>query len=158
MEHKNDVKKMEQLKPKRPTIPNHLVAHQQLKNSPRRRRKVVRSKAKTSTNHQKLEHGIRQKHSTGNENITREAISIEQVKTLGTLFEKDGLKEEDFIREIRKYIPSLSEHQVTELFLKIDANADGRVDWDELTSYMFVHSSDARCSSVFMHHKCVICF
>ena len=84
MEHKNDVKKMEQLKPKRPTIPNHLVAHQQLKNSPRRRRKVVRSKAKTSTNHQKLEHGIRQKHSTGNENITREAISIEQVKTLGT--------------------------------------------------------------------------
>ena len=42
MEHKNDVKKMEQLKPKRPTIPNHLVAHQQLKNSPRRRRKVVR--------------------------------------------------------------------------------------------------------------------
>ena len=87
-----------------------------------------------------LEHGIRQRNSTGNASTTREAISIDQVKKLGSLFTgEDGLKEEDFIREIRKYVPSLSEHQVTELFLKIDANADGRVDWDELTSYMFVH-------------------
>ena len=119
-----------------------------IENSPRRRRKIVRSKTKTSSNRMNLEHGIRQRNSTGNASATREAISIDQVKKLGSLFTgEDGLKEEDFIREIRKYVPSLSEHQVTELFLKIDANADGRVDWDELTSYMFVHSSDADLSA-----------
>eukprot|EP00944_MAST-04C_sp_MAST-4C-sp1_P000082 g82.t1 len=132
------------IKPTPPAIPNDVVGQLQIENSPRRRRKVVRSKTKTSRNRMNLEHGIRQRNSAGNASTTREAISIDQVKKLGSLFTgEDGLKEEDFIREIRKYVPSLSEHQITELFLKIDANADGRVDWDELTSYMFVHSSDA---------------
>lgn len=60
-ENKHDVE--ERFKPKRPLLPKPLVARQKIENSPIRRRKIVRSKAKTSTNHKKLEHGIRQKHS-----------------------------------------------------------------------------------------------
>ena len=91
-----------------------------------------------------LEHGIRQRNSAGNASTTREAISIDQVKKLGSLFTgEDELKGGRFYFVRLKYVPSLSEHQITELFLKMNANADGRVDWDELTSYMFVHSSDA---------------
>jgi hypothetical protein len=43
--------------------------------------------------------------------------------------------------------PLLSQHmsreQVAQLFMKIDSNVGGTVDWDEFSEYMFMARSDA---------------
>ena len=127
--------------PKTP-IPPSVRMSMKVEGSPRKLRH------RTYKGDKKHVHAIRNK-KAANENLTREAISIDDIKNLSSLFtDENGLKEEDFIKEIRKFIPKLTEHQVTELFLKVDANADGRVDWEELTSYMFVHSADTEVTTV----------
>ena len=74
--------------------------------------------------------------------LTRDAMSIPQLQRLESQFAAGELTEQEFVRRFQQVIPDLTEPQLVELFLKIDANADGQVSWDEVTSYMFVHASD----------------
>jgi WD40 repeat protein len=79
--------------------------------------------------------------------LSRDAISIPQLKKLEKLFqcgdEKISLNEPIFVKSFQTVIPELTEPQLVELFLKIDANADDEVSWDEVTQYLFVHAADA---------------
>ena len=74
--------------------------------------------------------------------LTRSAMTIPQLKRLEAQFADGDLTEPQFVKKFQSVIPELTEPQLVELFLKIDANADGCVSWDETTSYMFVHASD----------------
>lgn len=42
---------------------------------------------------------------------------------------------------------NLTQQQIAQLFMKIDADAGGTVDWDEFTNYMFSEGSGAPCTS-----------
>ena len=74
--------------------------------------------------------------------LTRDAMTIPQLQRLESQFAAGELGEQEFVKRFQHVIPDLTEPQLVELFLKIDANADGQVSWDEVTSYMFVHASD----------------
>ena len=78
-----------------------------------------------------------------NPSLTRDAISIPQLKRLEQEFIEGALSEPEFVERFQRVIPGLNEPQLVELFLKIDANADGEVSWDEVTQYLFVHAADA---------------
>ena len=80
-----------------------------------------------------------------------------QIKELGTLrqtfIEHDGeLNEKSFVRELRAVLPaevsaSVSGESLSHLFMKIDANSDGTVSWDEFVSFLFLSNAEQRNSS-----------
>ena len=60
------------------------------------------------------------------------------------MFGNDGeLDEQGFVGAFGSILgDNLSDQQLTHLFMKIDANSDGSVDWDEFTNYMFLDNQD----------------
>ena len=72
-------------------------------------------------------------------------IKYEDLVKLKEVFGQEGeLEEEDFVREFGQVLgDNLTETQLTHLFMKIDANSDGSVDWDEFTNYMFLNNKGA---------------
>uniref|UniRef100_A0A7S0WPJ8 EF-hand domain-containing protein n=1 Tax=Chlamydomonas leiostraca TaxID=1034604 RepID=A0A7S0WPJ8_9CHLO len=74
-----------------------------------------------------------------------EEINLDQLKLLKKIFEEadeDGSGELDIDEFIEKLGPhlgnNLTEQQIRQLFMKIDADAGGTVDWEEFTNYMFL--------------------
>ncbi|KAF5835754.1 WD40-repeat-containing domain protein [Dunaliella salina] len=72
-------------------------------------------------------------------------LNLDQLKMLKEVFEEaddDGSGELDINEFIEKLGPhlggNLSRDQITQLFMKIDADAGGTVDWEEFTNYMFL--------------------
>lgn len=50
---------------------------------------------------------------------------------------------EEFCEQLGPYLGNnLSKQQVTQLFMKIDADAGGTVDWDEFSNYMFLKRAE----------------
>ena len=80
--------------PRATPVPPRMKRPEKVAESPVRRRKTLYKSPS------KFIHPIR-KQKTGGQSLTREAISIDQIKDLDKLFkEGEGLKEEDFIQEI----------------------------------------------------------
>eukprot|EP00878_Enallax_costatus_P028786 GHUV01031129.1.p1 GENE.GHUV01031129.1~~GHUV01031129.1.p1 ORF type:complete len:131 (+),score=45.56 GHUV01031129.1:316-708(+) len=77
-------------------------------------------------------------------------INLESLKLLKEIFDaadEDGSGELDIDEFCSKLGPhlgfNLKRQQVAQLFMKIDANAGGTVDWDEFTNYMFLEKAQA---------------
>mmetsp|Transcript_26337 Transcript_26337/g.67097 ORF Transcript_26337/g.67097 Transcript_26337/m.67097 type:complete len:1002 (-) Transcript_26337:5721-8726(-) len=75
-----------------------------------------------------------------------DAIDLDQLKELMRQFKiaeeegKDGFEMEEFVESFGTLLGSnnLSQLQLNHLFMKIDADANGSIDWDEFTNYMFI--------------------
>jgi len=70
-------------------------------------------------------------------------INARDLEKLKVLFDKkeeegcDGLDIDEFIKIICKVIGKNTDQKIyTQLFMKIDANSDGTVDWDEFTNFL----------------------
>jgi len=70
-------------------------------------------------------------------------INARDLEKLKVLFDKnekegcDGLDLNEFINVISKVMGSDTDEKIfTQLFMKIDANSDGSVDWDEFTNFL----------------------
>ena len=73
-------------------------------------------------------------------------MTLEDLKNLHEVFdgedsdgnEREGLAEREFVAAFESILgDNLTEQQLTQLFMKIDANSDGSVDWDEFTNFMY---------------------
>ena len=73
----------------------------------------------------------------------KKTITIPQLQKLESYFSLGPLSESEFVQRFQQVIPDLTEDAASTLFLQIDANADGQVSWEEVTSFMFVHAADA---------------
>lgn len=50
---------------------------------------------------------------------------------------------EEFCEQLGPYLgKGLSKQQIMQLFMKIDADCGGTVDWDEFSNYMFLNKAD----------------
>eukprot|EP01135_Chromosphaera_perkinsii_P000466 Nk52_evm20s96 gene=Nk52_evmTU20s96 len=118
-------------------------------------------KAKTSDDLDKIEPEEQQK--AASENPKNESVetslNLHQLKELMVVFEtadSDGsgaLDIDEFIEAFREVLGSGSNYEeqtemMTQLFMKIDSNSDGSVDWDEFCTYMLleyqrVHDAEA---------------
>jgi Ca2+-binding EF-hand superfamily protein len=50
---------------------------------------------------------------------------------------------EEFCEQLGPYLgKDLTKEEVTQLFMKIDADAGGTVDWDEFSNYMFLQRAE----------------
>ena len=76
--------------------------------------------------------------------FSRDEIDLDSLRKLQDLFGNDGeLDEQGFVDAFGSILgDNLSDQQLTHLFMKIDANSDGSVDWDEFTNYMFLDNQD----------------
>eukprot|EP00924_Labyrinthula_sp_SR-Ha-C_P013935 augustus_masked-scaffold_5-processed-gene-18.3-mRNA-1 protein AED:0.11 eAED:0.12 QI:0/-1/0/1/-1/1/1/0/1234 len=83
-----------------------------------------------------------------------DSIDLDSLMKLKGLFEKDGeLEEDEFVDAFSNILGStLSRKELTQLFMKVDANSDGGVDWNEFTNYMF-SSNMTNTSSEFSKHS-----
>ncbi|CAK9112051.1 WD repeat-containing protein 64, partial [Durusdinium trenchii] len=72
-------------------------------------------------------------------------IDLDSLRKLKDLFGKDGEMDQDsFVEAFGEILGNnLTSLQLTHLFMKIDANSDGSVDWDEFTNYMFLNNQDS---------------
>ena len=82
----------------------------------------------------------------GGAELNRQEIDLNSLRKLQDWFGEDGeLEESEFVEAFGSILGSnLTKEQLTHLFMKIDANSDGSVDWDEFTNYMFLGNADAR--------------
>ncbi|KAG2439805.1 hypothetical protein HYH02_010440 [Chlamydomonas schloesseri] len=83
-----------------------------------------------------------------------EEVNVQQLKLLKRIFEEadeDGSGEldiEEFCDKLGPYLgdvvgyPLKSREDVRQLFMKIDADAGGTVDWDEFTNFMFLQRAE----------------
>lgn len=76
--------------------------------------------------------------------FSRSEIDLDSLRKLKDLFGKDGELDQDaFVEAFGEILgDNLTELQLTHLFMKIDANSDGSVDWDEFLNYMFLENQD----------------
>ena len=77
-------------------------------------------------------------------------INLHQLMELKAAFDRadtDGggsLDTEEFLEAFGEVLgKNLTHEQLTHLFMKIDANSDGSVDWDEFTNYMLLETQAA---------------
>jgi WD40 repeat protein len=75
-------------------------------------------------------------------------IDLASLRKLQDLFGADGeLDEGQFVEAFGGILgDGLSRLQLSHLFMKIDANSDGSVDWDELLNYMFLDNQEQSSS------------
>ena len=72
----------------------------------------------------------------------RNAIGVDQLENLQKIFVND-LNEKEFVEKFKQVLGgNVDEEVLIQLFLKIDASSDGRVDWEEFTNYMFLGNAD----------------
>ncbi|CAK4616230.1 unnamed protein product [Aphanomyces euteiches] len=79
-------------------------------------------------------------------NLSESMFKLSELMKLHDVFEQRGaLTEKQFVTHFHSILESDSwtPSQISQLFMKIDANSDGSVDWDEFTNFMFVHSQSA---------------
>ena len=77
-------------------------------------------------------------------------INLHQLMELKAAFERadtdqgGSLDMEEFLEAFGEVLgKNLTHEQLTHLFMKIDANSDGSVDWDEFTNYMLLETQAA---------------
>jgi len=80
--------------------------------------------------------------------FSRDSIDLKALKALKRLFvEAQELSQEQFVEAFTEVLgKNLSEQELTHLFMKIDANCDGAVDWDEFTDFLFLNSAEDKGS------------
>lgn len=90
--------------------------------------------------------------------IFREDISLDALRQLHGEFEEHGeFSEEEFVVLLRRVIgPRVTDVAALNLFMRIDANSDGAVSWEEFSNYMFMggSSSGGTDDSEWTHFKC----
>ena len=76
-----------------------------------------------------------------------ESIDLDKLQELRKIFDHadedggGGLDMEEFLAAFGKiFAESLNDQELTNLFMKIDANSDGTVDWNEFTEYMLLEN------------------
>lgn len=80
--------------------------------------------------------------------FAKESITLQHLQAFRKLFKEhaeQGVDERTFVTEFRRTAHAageLGEAQLVELFLKIDANADGTLTWDEFTNFLFLDNHD----------------
>ncbi|RQM19506.1 hypothetical protein B5M09_011466 [Aphanomyces astaci] len=73
-------------------------------------------------------------------------FKLPELMKLHHVFQQRGaLNEKQFVGHFHAILETnaWSPTHISQLFMKIDANSDGSVDWDEFTNFMFVHSQSA---------------
>ena len=72
-------------------------------------------------------------------------IELSDLMKLQDAFGASGeLNENDFVQSFGTILNGqLDKRELIYLFMKIDANSDGHIDWDEFTNYMFLHSQNS---------------
>ncbi|KAF0689159.1 Aste57867_19431 [Aphanomyces stellatus] len=79
--------------------------------------------------------------------LNESMFKLSELLKLHEIFATQGaLSEKQFVTHFHAILESdcWTAAQISQLFMKIDANSDGSVDWDEFTNFMFVHSQSAR--------------
>eukprot|EP00948_MAST-09A_sp_MAST-9A-sp1_P002549 g2549.t1 len=82
------------------------------------------------------------------DHFSTNTIDLDNLSKIQEMFgEREELNEEDFVEQFGEILgDNLTAQQLTHLFMKIDANSDGTVDWDEFTNYMFLDNQDTAAS------------
>eukprot|EP00241_Pyramimonas_parkeae_P009359 CAMPEP_0114239146 /NCGR_PEP_ID=MMETSP0058-20121206/8295_1 /TAXON_ID=36894 /ORGANISM="Pyramimonas parkeae, CCMP726" /LENGTH=133 /DNA_ID=CAMNT_0001351289 /DNA_START=140 /DNA_END=541 /DNA_ORIENTATION=- len=72
-------------------------------------------------------------------------IQLDEIIRIKALFDEveeqcpEGIELEDFITQFGPLIgPNLTRLELSHLFMKIDADSNGSIDWDEFSNYMFL--------------------
>jgi len=91
-------------------------------------------------------------YSTPSQGLSGAAFNLEELMKLRLIFEKDSaLTEKQFVHHFHNILgENLTPQQISYLFMKIDANSDGTVDWDEFTNFMFLHAQNSRDAALAM--------
>jgi WD40 repeat protein len=88
--------------------------------------------------------GPTHKESAMNAGKLEEQITNEKLRNLQRLFEESdedgggGLDMDEFRIAMQQTMPGLNAHELEMIFMKVDTNCDGTVDWDEYLSYMLL--------------------
>lgn len=77
-------------------------------------------------------------------------ITLESLRKLQNFFGKSkALNERQFVDKLGGVLGrNLSKQKLTHLFMKIDVNSDGTVDWDEFTNFMFLDKKESLAEQV----------
>eukprot|EP00163_Fabomonas_tropica_P012293 TRINITY_DN23550_c0_g1_i1.p1 TRINITY_DN23550_c0_g1~~TRINITY_DN23550_c0_g1_i1.p1 ORF type:complete len:1206 (+),score=227.35 TRINITY_DN23550_c0_g1_i1:301-3918(+) len=89
--------------------------------------------------------------SRGKPKVKKEdSINLESLKEIKKMFDsatgedEDGLDQDKFVENFRDILGSnMTDRELTFLFMKIDANSDGTVDWDEFSNFMLLENEGA---------------
>jgi len=81
-----------------------------------------------------------------------DGITLESLRKLQNFFGKSkALNERQFVEKLGGVLGrNLSKQKLTHLFMKIDVNSDGTVDWDEFTNFMFLDKKESAVSRIDM--------
>lgn len=77
----------------------------------------------------------------------RRGIDLDNLMQLKEVFGDQGLlDEQQFVEAFGSVLGGTNapSDQLTHLFMKIDADSDGKVDWEEFTNYMFLDTQDVK--------------
>ena len=70
--------------------------------------------------------------------------NIKRKFDMATKADKDGLELDDFVDNFRDILgEKMTDRQLEKLFMKIDANSDGSVDWEEFSNFMLMETEGA---------------
>eukprot|EP01012_Entosiphon_sulcatum_P065713 TRINITY_DN9469_c0_g1_i1.p1 TRINITY_DN9469_c0_g1~~TRINITY_DN9469_c0_g1_i1.p1 ORF type:complete len:1266 (+),score=137.45 TRINITY_DN9469_c0_g1_i1:65-3799(+) len=105
----------------------------------------------------------RQNSTTEQDETWNSKISLGQLERLRGVFYAQGpipaLDENGFVAAMEEILEQrLTERQLRTWFMQVDANADGRVDWDEFSSFILAEAEqqmldeDAKQSYAYQHH------
>ncbi|OQR84549.1 hypothetical protein ACHHYP_13261 [Achlya hypogyna] len=82
--------------------------------------------------------------------LNESMFKLSELMKLHSVFEADSaLTEKQFVAHFGSILGSdnWSATQISQLFMKIDANSDGTVDWDEFTNFMFLNANATKDAS-----------
>ena len=88
-----------------------------------------------------------------------EQITNESLKRLQKMFEEadedggGGLDTDEFTKAMQKTMPGLDARELALIFMKVDTNCDGTVDWDEYLSYMLLEYKEKDQMTSLMQDK-----
>lgn len=79
-----------------------------------------------------------------------DGITLDSLRKLQSFFgASKSLNERQFVDKLGGVLGrNLSKQKLTHLFMKIDVNSDGTVDWDEFTNFMFLDKKESAAERV----------
>ncbi|KDO18286.1 hypothetical protein SPRG_16324, partial [Saprolegnia parasitica CBS 223.65] len=86
----------------------------------------------------------------GSISLNESMFKLSELMKLHGVFEQDSaLTEKQFVSHFGSILGGdhWTPTQISQLFMKIDANSDGTVDWDEFTNFMFLNANATKDSS-----------
>mmetsp|Transcript_13521 Transcript_13521/g.31113 ORF Transcript_13521/g.31113 Transcript_13521/m.31113 type:complete len:970 (+) Transcript_13521:62-2971(+) len=111
--------------------------------------KVVKQVRTENTEKAPWEGGGSRPGSATESSMTTEEVSLHQLRLLKKRFDEAdtdktaGLDLHEFVRAFSAVFGVLQEDRMVQLFMKIDANSDGTIDWDEFLTYILCQSQAA---------------